>query len=230
MSVVAVTDRHFTKDVLQSDVPVLVACGADWCVSSEELRPAIEEVAAKYEGRAKVVAVDVNGDPRANKILRGYRVTRLPVVMLFHEGELRDLVGGMASAEVITEMLERRLRPVRDVAAHNFEAEVLCSAVPVLVHFAGAWCAASQELEPLVESIAEQYRGRAKVVRVEFGGSNAALCAQYGIFRVPTLALFAGGQVRDQIFGAMKGGTWAEGVRDLSPFDNVAHMVEEFVL
>lgn len=228
----AVTDREFTREVLRSDVPVLAACGAAWCAASERLAPAIEEVAARYAGRARVVTVDAGEDPGANKILQQYRMTRVPVTMLFHEGQLKDFVGGVASPKVISEMLERRLKPVLDVGEHNFDAEVLRSRVPVLVFFAAGWCAACLELAPLVESVAETFRGRAKVVRVEFDGRNAALSARYGIIRVPTLALFDGGEVRDQIFGAMRGGDEPEGAaRDgLSRFDNVSKMVEEFVV
>ena len=231
----AVTDQDFTREVLRSDLPVLMACGAAWCLPSEQLRPVMEEMAARYEGRAKVVSVDAGDDPGANKILQQYRFTRLPLAMLFHEGQLKDVVGGMASPEVIAEMVERRLKPVLEVAEYNFDVEVLRSRLPVLAHFAGAWCAASLELEPLVESVAERFRARAKVVRIEFGGGNAALCARYGIFRVPTLALFDAGEVRDQIFGAMKGGAKVEGERaascvGLTSFENVTQMLEEFIL
>ncbi len=235
MALAPMTEKKFPNEVLHHDAPVLVAFRASWCVPSQDLTPVLEEAAAEYKGRAKVVAVDVHGDPRANKMCRQYEVSRLPVVMLFHEGGVKDLIGGATSKEVITDMLESRLKPMLDVGEHNFEAEVLRSRVPVLVHFRASWCEPSMELEPVVESLAERYHGRAKIARVEFGGDNARLCARYGIVRVPTLALFQGGQVKDRILGAMKGGTKAARGRQtscvkLTSFDNVAGMLEEFAL
>ena len=235
MALATMTEREFPKEVLQGDTPVLVAFRASWCAPSQDLTPVVEEAAAEYRGRAKVVAVDVDGDPRANKICRRYDVSRLPVLMLFHEGGVKDLIGGATTKEVITDMLESRLRPVLDVGEHNFEAEVLRSRVPVLVHFHAAWCSASVELLPLVESMADRFHGRAKIARVEFGGENARLCARYGIVRVPTVVLFQGGQVKDRILGAMKGGTKVEVGRQtpcvgLTSFDNLAAMVEEVAL
>ena len=235
MALATMTEREFPKQVLQDDSPVLVAFRASWCAPSQDLTPVVEETATEYKGRAKVVAVDVDGDPRANKICRRYDVSRLPVLMLFHEGGVKDLIGGATTKEVITDMLESRLRPVLDVGEHNFEAEVLRSRVPVLVHFHAAWCSASVELLPLVESMADRFHGRAKIARVEFGGENARLCARYGIVRVPTVVLFQGGQVKDRILGAMKGGTKVEGGRQtscvgLTSFDNLAAMVEEVAL
>jgi thioredoxin 1 len=235
MSVATLAERDFAKEVLHHDAPVLVAFRASWCAPSQELAPLVEEVAGKFEGRAKVVSVDVGDDPRTNKMCRYYRVTRVPVVMLFDEGRVKDFVGGATSGEAIGEMVENRLKPVRDdVDAHNFELEVIHSRTPVLAHFTAAWCSTSLELGPIVEEIGEKYRGRAKVVRIEFGGANAALCARYGIVRVPTLVLFHEGRIVDQIFGAMVGGT-KSAVRDtscvgLTSLDNVSQMLEEFVL
>ena len=140
MGVATMTDREFAKEVLGHDAPVLVAFRANWCQPSQELLPVVEEVAAEFKGRAKFVSVDVSDDPRANKMCRQYRVTRLPVVMLFEEGRVKDFIGGATSRDAIAEMVEGRLKPVHDVGAHNFGVEVLQSRIPVLAHFAAAWC------------------------------------------------------------------------------------------
>lgn len=234
MAISSVSDRGFGEQVLRQDSPVLVAFRAAWCVPSQQLAPSVDDLAARYEGRIKVVTVDVEDDPKANKVCRRYKVTRLPVVMLFHEGRVKDVIGGAASADTVTDMLERHLRPVLDVGEHNFDVEVLKSPVPVLVHVDAAWCAASLRLAPVVESAAEKYRRRAKVVRLEYGPDTARLCAQYGFVRVPTLAVFVHGKVEDQILGAMTGGTKTD-VRatscvGLSAEDNVAQMLDQFVL
>lgn len=230
----SITEREFPKEVLGSDTPVLVTFRAGWCAPSQDLEPVFDAVASEYDGRAKVVALDVDGDIRANRVCRRFGVTRLPVTMLFADGRPQDFIGGMTSKESVTEMLENRLKPVFDVSEHSFDTEVLRSPVPVLVHFRAAWCQASLEVEPVIESVAERVRGRARVAAVDFD-RNARLCARYGIVRVPTIALFERGEIKDRIFGAMKGGTKEEGGRltscvNLTSAENVSQMLEEFVL
>jgi thioredoxin 1 len=101
------------------------------------------------------------------------------------------------------------------------------------VHFHARWCAASREILPLVDSTAEQFRGRAKVARVEFGPEIASVCARFGIRRVPTLAVFQGGEIKDQILGAMKGGTKnaarSTSCVGLTTADNINQLVGQFV-
>lgn len=221
VAVLSVSDREFRSQVLQHDAPVVVAFRAVWCAASQEMAPVIDEVASGLEDRAKVVVIDVDSDPQANKICRQYNVRRLPVTMVFREGRVVDFIGGTASVDNVAEMISQQLRPVLDVSEYNFEAEVLSSRMPVLVYVAAAWCGASRELAPAVESAAERFRGQAKVVRLEYGDANAALCARYGFLRVPTLAVFYGGKVQDQIFGSMEAKTRADGV---------ARMLDQFVL
>jgi thioredoxin-like negative regulator of GroEL len=232
MAVGTVSDREFGPQVLQQDAPVVVAFRAAWCAPSQQQLSMLDDVAARFDGRVKVVAVDVD-DPKANKLCRQYRVTRLPVVMVFRGGRVADLVGGAASPEVIADMIERQSRPVIDVDEYSFEAEVLKAQVPVLVHVDAAWCAQSQSLLPVVEETAQRFRGRAKVVRLEYGPANARLCAQYGFLRVPTLAVFNRGQVEDQILGPMRGGTKTDQVSTscvgLTATNNVGQMLEQFV-
>lgn len=235
-----VTDRGFTKQVLQHDGPVLVTLQASWCQPSLQLVPVVDEVAAAYGDRVKMVNVDVETEQQADgswalssKVCQRYNVTRLPVVMLFNEGRLKDLIGGFPSKEAINEMLDAQLRPVIDVDDLNFQVEVLDSKVPVLIHVHAAWCAPSLELLDTVETVAQDFRGRAKVVRLEFGPATARLCARYGIRRVPTLAVMQDGKIKDQILGAMKGGTKTDEVRtscvNLTTSQNIAQMLESFV-
>jgi thioredoxin 1 len=59
-----VTDETFEKEVLQSDVPVLVDFYADWCGPCQTAAPSIEAIGKDYAGRIKVVKVDVQGNPK----------------------------------------------------------------------------------------------------------------------------------------------------------------------
>jgi len=83
----------------------------------------------------------------------------------------------------------------------NFEEEVLKSDKPVLVDFWATWCGPCRSMEPAVNAIAEAYAGRAKVGKLNVD-ENISLTGQYKIRGVPTLLLFKGGQIRDQIAGA----------------------------
>ena len=84
----------------------------------------------------------------------------------------------------------------------NFEAEVLQSTQPVLVDFWAQWCGPCKMLAPLLDEIAVEQNGRAKVVKVNVDESPM-LAQRYNIQSIPTLLYFAGGEVRDRTVGAV---------------------------
>ena len=88
-----------------------------------------------------------------------------------------------------------------EINATNFETEVLQASQPVLVDFWAEWCGPCKMLAPVLEEIATEQAGRAKVVKVDVD-ANQALAARYGIQSIPTLLYFVGGEVRDQTIGA----------------------------
>jgi thioredoxin-like negative regulator of GroEL len=222
-----VTEKNFTKQVLEADVPVLVAFRANWCEASKQLAPVIDGVMNAYKGRAHVVTVDIgDDDPRVNKVCQRYKVNRLPAVLLFNEGRMKDLMGGMPSQSDLTQMIDRQIQPVRDVGEHNFRQEVLESKVPVLVHFHSKSCDQSQALIPLTEALAGRFQKRAKVVRVELDAFNAALCARYGAVRFPMIGAFQDGEMRDSIMGAGSEQVSAEDGSLRKGEDHVANMLE----
>jgi thioredoxin 1 len=232
MTIPHVVDREFKRLVLQSDKPTLVAFRASWCLPSQDLVPIIDEVADNFGDQVQFVAVDAEGDTKV--ILRKYKVNRLPVIMLFDDGRCVDVIGGFTSKDVIVQMLEEYLKPVKKVDEINFDAEVLQSQIPVLVHFDASWCRPSQLLIPVVDEIAQEFKNQTKVVRVDFGPDTARLCSRWGVSRVPTLALFVDGQIEDQILGGLAGGSKVGGeVRScvgLTSSNNIAEMLKRVVL
>jgi thioredoxin 1 len=84
----------------------------------------------------------------------------------------------------------------------TFDAEVLASAAPVLVDFSAVWCGPCKKLEPIVHEIAADYGERLKVVKVDVDHSPGT-AAKFGVLSVPTLLLFRGGQVKDQVVGVL---------------------------
>ena len=84
----------------------------------------------------------------------------------------------------------------------NFQSEVLSSSLPVLVDFWAPWCAPCRMIAPVVAEIANEYAGKLKVARLNVD-ENQEISARYGIMSIPTLALFNGGSVVDQVVGAV---------------------------
>ncbi len=91
---------------------------------------------------------------------------------------------------------------VLQVTDDSFDAEVLKIETPVLVDFWASWCGPCRAIAPVVEELSEQYAGKIKVAKLNVDESPKTP-GQYGIRAIPTLIMFKGGQVADQITGAV---------------------------
>ncbi len=91
---------------------------------------------------------------------------------------------------------------VLEVSDQTFDQEVLKSATPVLIDFWAPWCGPCKAIAPVVEQLAGEYAGRLKVVKMNVD-DNPQTPGRYGVRGIPNLLVIKGGQVADQIVGAV---------------------------
>jgi thioredoxin 1 len=89
---------------------------------------------------------------------------------------------------------------VLTLSTANFDQEVLKSAVPVLVDFWAEWCGPCKMIAPLLDQLATEQAGKLKIGKINVD-DNQDLAGKYGIRAIPTLLLFKGGVVKEQMVG-----------------------------
>ena len=101
-----VSDQNFEQEVLKSTTPVLVDFWAEWCGPCIALGPTDEAVAKEYDGKAKVVKLNVDN---SNQTAQRYGIRGIPTLVLFKGGDEANRIVGMASKDKLTQMIDQAL-------------------------------------------------------------------------------------------------------------------------
>jgi len=102
----SISKTDFDREVLESTLPVLVDFWAVWCGPCRAIAPAVDAVAAEYQGRAKVVKVNVDEEP---EIAGRYGVQSIPTLAIFKDGRVVDQIVGMAPQATISAKLGKQI-------------------------------------------------------------------------------------------------------------------------
>ena len=101
-----VGDQNFETEVLNSSIPVLVDFWAAWCATCRMLAPAVDAVAEIYDGRAKVVKLNVD----ENMVTAGkYNIRGIPTLLLFKDGVIKEQLVGNTTKDTISKMIDNHL-------------------------------------------------------------------------------------------------------------------------
>ena len=90
---------------------------------------------------------------------------------------------------------------MQEVGDQDFNEVVLTSDTPVVVDFWAEWCGPCRLVHPELEKIAQEYEGKIKVVKLNIDEAPT-VAAKYGVMSIPTIALFADGDIKAQVVGA----------------------------
>lgn len=107
MSIVAeINDADFEKEVINSNIPVVVDFWATWCGPCRKMSPVIEEIAQEYEGRVKFAKVNVE---QSVEIAKQYSISGIPSLLVFKGGDSVERLTGLMPKSTIISNIEKYL-------------------------------------------------------------------------------------------------------------------------
>jgi thioredoxin 1 len=104
--VAEVTDVTFDQEVLKASVPVLIDFWAPWCGPCKAIAPVVEELAGQYDGRLKIVKMNVDDNPQTPS---KYGVRGIPNLILFKAGSVADQIVGAVPKAHLVRAIDRAL-------------------------------------------------------------------------------------------------------------------------
>ena len=95
--------NNFDKEVIQSELPVLVDFYADWCGPCKMMAPVVDELATEYEGKVKIGKINVDN---AQEIAAQYRVMTIPTFIYFKDGKPVNTIVGVVTKQKLEELFQ----------------------------------------------------------------------------------------------------------------------------
>ena len=102
--VIVLTAENFEKEVLQAEKPVLIDFWATWCGPCQMIGPVLEQLSAEYEGKAKILKVDIDA---SQDLAMKYQIMSVPSMIFFKDGQPVDGVVGVVPAPYLKEKLDK---------------------------------------------------------------------------------------------------------------------------
>ncbi|MBI4950678.1 MAG: thioredoxin [Myxococcales bacterium] len=197
MSLPVVSEQDFEREVLQSEVPVLVDFFADWCQPCKTVAPEVEALATELAGRAKFVKVDID---RSKRLAAALRIQAVPTFMAFFQGRPVAMEQGVVKRKRLRELIEPFLPRAEGAVRVPELVELLKqgAVVPVDTRDAASYGraripgAAHIPLEEIESRLAELHMLGAPVLYCRSGDKTKVLCEKLAQDGVPVAFLEGG--------------------------------------
>ena len=106
MALLHLTDTNFAKEVLESDLPVLVDYWAPWCGPCRMVAPVIEELAKEYQNKIRIGKINIDENPETPT---KYGVMSIPTLMFFKNGRVANQIAGALNKSELKKKIEENL-------------------------------------------------------------------------------------------------------------------------
>ena len=107
MSLIHLNTSNFEKEVLKSDIPVIIDFWADWCAPCKMMAPVFEELSRDYEGKLKFAKLNTDENP---ELAATFGIRSIPTLMIMEGGEIKGAIVGFAPKPVLKAKIDQILQ------------------------------------------------------------------------------------------------------------------------